>query len=389
MPPKKKAAEVRTEEETATDGDSLAIGLSPESPGSWSGSSTTVTTEHLQLILEQNQRAMASLISSINLAAPTAPTPVHVTAPPKKVSIPVPKWDDADNPSEYFTTYEQAQAHNGVERASWGTLLPVYLTGKAKAAYFQLEPASLTEYDDVKNRMLVALGDTPAEAGRKWWSTTRNNGEDIGAFAVRLRSTGLRMFDGATTRDDVVERAVLSRFLYLLPSESYSQVVAQKPGTCAEAARMAHEIEGTRTFSRRRQPWRTDSQQQSGRREQTYHNGSNAANGSPPNPASGNGSNSQASNPGNSSKGEAGNKSWKKARKPIICYGCREPGHLRPDCPNKVKRVTSPVLAAKTDESLITAVIGGKIALTAEVDTACDRTMVHPDYIPEGALFVF
>ena len=386
MPPKKKAAEVRTEEETATDGDSLAIGLSPESPGSWSGSSTTVTTEHLQLILEQNQRAMASLISSINLAAPTAPTPVHVTAPPKKVSIPVPKWDDADNPSEYFTTYEQAQAHNGVERASWGTLLPVYLTGKAKAAYFQLEPASLTEYDDVKNRMLVALGDTPAEAGRKWWSTTRNNGEDIGAFAVRLRSTGLRMFDGATTRDDVVERAVLSRFLYLLPSESYSQVVAQKPGTCAEAARMAHEIEGTRTFSRRRQPWRTDSQQQSGRREQTYHNGSNAANGSPQNPASGNGSNSQASNPGNSSKGEAGNKSWKKARKPIICYGCREPGHLRPDCPNKVKRVTSPVLAAKTDESLITAVIGGKIALTAEVDTACDRTMVHPDYIPEGAL---
>ena len=390
MPPKKKQTDARVEEELGTDGDSVAAVGQPESPGSWSGSSTTVTTEHLQLILEQNQRAMASLITSINLSASATPAPVHVTAPPKKVSIPVPKWDDADNPSEYFTTYEQAQAHNGVEKSVWGTLLPVYLTGRAKAAYFQLEPTLLSDYVEVKNHMLIALGDTPAEAGRKWWTTTRNSGEEIGAFAVRLRSIGLRMFDGAMTRDEVVERAVLSRFLYLLPSECYAQVAAQKPGTCAEASRMVYEFEGTRTFSRRRQHWRPDGNQQyhqSGRREQSVNNsGSSATSGSPSNPASGSVNPGQASNPSNSEKGGSSGKSWKKERKPIVCYGCREPGHIRPDCPNKVKRVKSPVQEVGLDESLITAWIGGKEALNSEVDTACDRTLVHPDFIPEGAL---
>ena len=205
---------------------------------------------------------------------------------------------------------------------------------------------------------------------------------------MRLRSIGLRMFDGAMTRDEVVERAVLSRFLYLLPSECYAQVAAQKPGTCAEASRMVHEFEGTRSFSRRRQPWRTDNQQQSGRREQTYNSGgsSNTRSSSPPNPASSNGKSSQASTPSNSEKGGSSSKSWKKERKPIVCYGCREPGHIRPDCPNKIKRVVSPVQEVGLDESLITAWIGGKEVLNAEVDTACDRTLVHPDYIPEGAL---
>ena len=391
MPPKKKHADARGEEEFATDGDSVAAVGQPESPGSWSaGSSTTVTTEHLQLILESNQRAMASLISSMGHLPSATPAPVHVTAPPKKVTIPVPRWDDDDNPSEFFTTYEQAQAHNAVEKTVWGTLLPVYLTGKAKAAYFQLEPSLLTNYVEVKNQMLIALGDTPAEAGRKWWTTTRNSGEEIGAFAVRLRSIGMRMFDGADTRDEVVERAVLSRFLYLLPSDCYTQVSSQKPKTCAEASRMVHEFESTKTFSRRRQYWKPDSNHQpyhSGRREPTANNSSGSPNsGSSPNPTSSGQNQGQVSSPGNVDKGGSSGKSWKRERKPIVCYGCREPGHIRPDCPNKVKRVVSPVQEVGSDESLITAWIGGKKALKAEVDTACDRTVVHPDYIPQGAL---
>ena len=389
MPPKKKVADARTEEESVPEGESVATGGLPESPGAWSaGSSTTVTTEQLQLILESNQRTMASLISSMGSLPSASPAPVHVTAPQKKVTIPVPKWDDADNPSEYFTTYEQAQSHNAVDKTAWGTLLPVYLTGKAKAAYFQIEPAVLSNYDQVKNQMLIALGDTPAEAGRKWWSTTRNSGEEIGAFAVRLRSIGMRMFDGADTRDEVVERAVLSRFLYLLPSDCYTQVSSQKPKTCAEASRMVHEFEGTKTFSRRRQYWKPDSNQQpyhSGRREPNANSSSSSPNGGS-SPNTSNGSQNQGQPNGNGAKGEASNKTWKKARKPIICYGCREPGHLRPDCPNKIKRVVSPVQEVGLDESLITAWIGGKEVLNAEVDTACDRTLVHPDYIPEGAL---
>ena len=393
MPPKKKHADARGEDEFGTDGDSVATVGQLESPGSWSaGSSTTVTTEQLQLILESNQRTMASLISSMGSLPSASPAPVHVTAPPKKVTIPVPRWDDSDNPSEFFTTYEQAQTHNAVDKTAWGTLLPVYLTGKAKAAYFQLEPAVLSNYVEVKNQMLIALGDTPAEAGRKWWSTTRNSGEEIGAFAVRLRSIGMRMFDGADTRDEVVERAVLSRFLYLLPSECYTQVSAQKPKSSAEASRMVQEFEGTRAFAKRSQDRRTysnsySSQGHSGRREPTANNSSGSPNsGSSPNPTSSGQNQGQVSSPGNVAKGGSSSKNWRRERKPIVCYGCREPGHIRPDCPNKVKRVSSPVQEISLDESLITACICGKEALMVEVDTGCDRTMVHADYIPKGAL---
>ena len=397
MPPKKKHVDARGEEEFATDGDSVLAAGQPESPGSWSGSSTTVTTDHLQMILESNQRAMASLISSMS-HLPSA-TPVHVTAPPKKVTIPVPKWDDEDTPSEFFTTYEQAQTHNTVDKAVWGTLLPVYLTGKAKAAYFQLEPTMLANYPEVKNQMLIALGDTPAEAGRKWWTTTRNSGEEIGAFAVRLRSIGLRMFDGAGTRDDVVERAVLSRFLYLLPSDCYTQVSSQKPKTCAEASRMVQEFEGTRAYAKRFQDRRSysnsySSQAHSKREPREYSSNVQGGSGAPrsttsgssPNASNGSQNQGQASNPGTVDKRGTSEKSWKRERKPIVCYGCREPGHIRPDCPNKVKRVTSPVQEVRSEESLITAWIGGKEALQSEVDTACDRTVVHADYIPQGAL---
>ena len=397
MPLKKKQADARTEEELGTDGDSLSAAGQPESPGSWSGSSTTVSTDHLQMILESNHRAMASLISSMS-HLPSA-SPVHVTAPPKKVTIPVPKWDDEDNPSEFFTTYEQAQSHNAVDKAVWGTLLPVYLTGKAKAAYFQLEPTMLANYPEVKNQMLIALGDTPAEAGRKWWTTTRNSGEEIGAFAVRLRSVGLRMFDGADTRDDVVERAVLSRFLYLLPPDCYTQVSSQKPKTCAEASRMVMEFEGTRAYAKRSQDRRPysnsySSQGHSKREPREYSSnvqgGSGASksttSGSSPNASNGSQNHGQASNPGTVDRGASSDKSWKRERRPIVCYGCREPGHIRPNCPNQVKRVTSPVQQVKSEESLITAWIGGKEALQSEVDTACDRTVVRADYIPQGAL---
>ena len=30
--------------------------------------------------------------------------------------------------------------------------------------------------------------------------------------------------------------------------------------------------------------------------------------------------------------------------KSIVCHSCGEPGHIRPNCPNRVKRVSSPTL---------------------------------------------
>ena len=382
---------------------------SASSAGSGS-SGATLSSEQLEMILTANSRVLAesmavnsrsmeasiaannksmeaSLMSILSTLSPDTPAASSSSRSSPKAQVKVPKWSDEEVPYEFFTKLEKALAHNGIDKSSWGQLLPVYLTGKAQAALAQVPVASLSDYEAVKSVLLESLGDTPTSADRKWWALSRQPSEDACAFYLRVRAVGIRRLEGLSSKEEILERLVLSRFLSLLHSDSYAGAMARQPKNGLEAAKIVQELEETRAYTRRKNPWRSDSQQHSGRREQNYSNGSsNSRSSSPPKSASGNSSNSQASNSENSSKGEAGNKGWKKARKPIICYGCREPGHLRPDCPNKVKRVVSPVQEAESDESLIAAVIGGVEVSNAEVDTGCDRTLVHPDFIPEGSL---
>ena len=406
MPPKNKQVDARGEEELATDGDTVygAGGLGSPASSSSSGSSITVSADHLHQILQANQRSMAeanqSLVEANQIAMAAllastphlaASTPVHVSTPPKKVTIPVPKWGEEDTPSEFFLTYEQAQLHNGVDRAVWGTLLPVYLPGRAKAAYFQLDPALMSNYDRVKSEMLTALGDTPSEAGRKWWTITRNSGEDIGAFTVRLRTIGMRMFDDVVTKEEVVERVVLSRFMYLLSSDCYTQVSGQKPKTCAEASKMVQEFEGTRAFAKRFQDRRAYSSSYSSNHHYKRENSSGSGNHSVSNTDSSSGerpSSPEQQQPqatGSQPVGSPGEKqeySWRRERKPIVCYGCGEPGHIKPNCPARVRSVKYP---GGSEDCLITACLGGREAVGVRMDTGADRTLVRSDFVPQDA----
>ena len=130
----------------------------------------------------------------------------------------VPKWTDDEIPFEYFNKLEKALKHNGVDKAEWGHLLPVYLAGRAQAAFAQVDQDNLDDYDVVKDTLLESLGDTPASADRKWWTLSRQAGEEAGSFYLRVRATGIRRLYGLATREEILEKVVLSRFLSLLPS---------------------------------------------------------------------------------------------------------------------------------------------------------------------------
>lgn len=172
--------------------------------------------------------------------------------------VKVPKWSDEEAPYEYFVKFEKALKHNGLAKESWGQLLPVYLTGRAQAALAQVDVESLDDYELVKKTLLESLGDTPACADRRWWTLSRSAGEEPGAFYLRLRATGLRRLHGLSSKEEVIEHVILSRFLSLLPSDCYSSVISKQPKTGLEASRLVQEFEETRTFSRRRQPWKRD-----------------------------------------------------------------------------------------------------------------------------------
>ena len=83
----------------------------------------------------------------------------------------------------------------------------------------------LDDYDTVKETLLESLGDTPSSADRRWWALNRQSGEDPGAFYLRVRSTRLRRLHGLKTREEICEKVILSRFLSLLPQDSYNSVV--------------------------------------------------------------------------------------------------------------------------------------------------------------------
>ena len=372
MPPKltkSRGKETRTDEDTVEDMDasaspfSVSSDASTDSARSASLSSTlcgSLTAEQLDQILAHNQKAMldashrsmTTLLASLSTPSGSGLT---VSRPPV---IPVPKWADDEVPSEFFNKLEKALAHNGVDRSTWGRLLPVYLSGKAQAAFAQVDSASVDDYDSVKNTLLESLGDTPASADRKWWSLSRLPGEDAGSFYLRIRAIGIRRLHGLLSREEIVEKMILSRFLSLLPSDSYTSVVSSKPKNGLEAARLLQEHEETRSYSRSRQPWRQNSSHHSYRREQGGGNGS-ASTGSGSVSSSGNvsgnvsgsvsgGSTSKEHGDGqNTSVGGSASSSSKNAKsdsqnkKPIVCHGCGEPGHIRPRCPHKIRMVRS------------------------------------------------
>ena len=377
MPPKKKAAEVEIEKidddssERTMSHSPASSATSVASSAAASGSSGEfVSPALLERILQSNQKVMADLIATLS------PAPAS-SRPARSVRVKPPKWSDDETPYKYFGKYEKAMLHTGVEKSAWGQLLPVYLAGRAQAALAQVDMSALDDYDAVKAVLLESLGDTPASADRKWWSLNRQPGEEPGSFYLRVRSLGLRRIHGMTSKDAVVEHMILSRYLSLLPADCYGVVVNKHPKTGLEAARFVQEFEETRTFARKRQPWRQDNYH---KREQGVVGSGGSSGGRNSSPESSSPSSKSGSTPtGNNSKGGRVEKS---ARKPIICHGCGEPGHIKPNCPHRVRRVKSP---DPSSTMLVKGRLAGKEMADLRVDTGADRTIVRSDCVPKDA----
>ena len=377
MPPKKKAAEK---------GDELPeLGLvfpDPESSPSASPASTmssmscgSLSAEQLQLILEHQQRTMleASHKSMTALLATLSPTGSPVSSTPRVPQVKIPKWTDEEIPYEYFVKLEKALTHNCIASSTWGQLLPVYLSGRAQAALAQVDLESVSDYESIKAVLLESLGDTPASADRKWWSLSRLPGEEPGQFYLRLRSIGLKKMQGLKTREDFVEHVVLTRFLSLLSPDCYSFVVSRQPKTGLEAAKLLQEFEESRSFQRRRQPWK-DSYQNQHKREPVVVNSVAPLVGG-----------SSISEDGSASDGASGpmeDRVLRQGRKPIICHGCNEPGHIRPNCPYKVRVVKC---AEPCNSMFVKGFLAGRKAKKLKVDTGSDRTIVRSDFIPSAS----
>ena len=227
------------------------IAESDDSVAGSAASQRTLTSDHLEHILEVQQRNMADLIAAMRTAPPSRRSETGLT------HIKPPKWSDDDTPFEYLHKFEQAMKHNRVNISQWSHLLPVYLTGKAQAAFSQIQEDMLDDYAAVKEAMLETLGDTPTNADRRWWTLSHRSGEEIGAFYLRVHTTGMRRIHGLKIREEISKMMILFRFLSSLPPDCYNCVIAKQPKTGLEASRYVHEFEESCIFSKRNQSWRS------------------------------------------------------------------------------------------------------------------------------------
>ena len=421
--------------------DTFSPSYSASSAGTAS-SGSTVSSSQLEMILAANSKILAdsmasnqrsmeasqksmessilSVLSSISTSGSVAPTSAVASAPPPapapRAQVKVPTWSDAESPTTYFSKLEKAFTLNGVPRPQWGQSVHVHLTGEAQDALAQVPLASLEDYDVIKATVLDALGDTPEHADRDWWSLHRKSGEDACAFYLRIRACGILRLQGLMSKDEILEKLVLSRFLSLLPANSYEHAADRSPKDGLAAAKIVQQLEQRRAYTREMQGWR---HHQSFRRREPSRNsyngggnsgsqGSNTQGGRSHSPThSGKSSISSSGNSGdgtgssnffsgadasegssdNSDSGAPASGGFERnggrgSRRPVTCHGCGEPGHIRPDCPNRIRSIRSP---GSSPGIVVTGLIAGVPVKGLQIDTGAGRTVIDAKHIPRSA----
>ena len=360
-----------------------------------------------QRSMEASQKSMESSILSV-LSTISTPGSVASALPPAaapRVKVKLPLWSEDETPSNFFSKMEKALTLNGVPRSQWGQNIHVQLAGSAQNALAQVPLDSIEDYDVIKTTLLDALGDTPEFADRNWWSISRKSGEDVYAFYLRIRACGILRLQGLTSKDEILEKLVLSRFLSLLPADSYAHATDRCPKDGSEAAKLVQQLEQRRAYikemqggrhhtSGRREPSRGGGSQSSnnygGRSHSPTHSGSGNSSdttGSSSSPSGsdakeGTGSNPSSGAPASGGSIQSGGKHDRGNRKQVICHNCGEPGHIRPNCPNRIRSVRSPGSAPVIE---VTGLIAGVPVKGLQIDTGAGRTVIDAKHIPRSA----
>ena len=371
-------------------------------------SGSTVSSSQLEMILAANSKILAdsmasnqrsmeasqksmessilSVLSSISSSGSVAPTSAVASAPPPapapRAQVKVPVWSDTESPTTYFSKLEKAFTLNGVPRPQWGQSVHVHLTGEAQDALAQVPLASLEDYDVIKATVLDALGDTPEHADRDWWSLHRKSGEDACAFYLRIRACGILRLQGLMSKDEILEKLVLSRFLSLLPADSYAHAADRSPKDGLAAAKIVQQLEQRRAYTKEMQGWR---HHQSFRRREPSRNSYNGDGTGSSNFFSGadaSEGSSDNSDLGAPASGGFERNGGRGSRRPVTCHGCGEPGHIRPDCPNRIRSIRAP---GSSPGIVVTGLIAGVPVKGLQIDTGAGRTVIDAKHIPRSA----
>uniref|UniRef100_A0A3B3HAG4 Gypsy retrotransposon integrase-like protein 1 n=3 Tax=Oryzias latipes TaxID=8090 RepID=A0A3B3HAG4_ORYLA len=272
------------------------------------------------------------------------------------------KFTDNDDVEHYLITFERIALACQWKKREWVFHLIPLLTGKARAAYVQMDIDEALDYDNVKAAILSKFNINPENYRQRFRSLEIHADESPRELYARLKELYLKWIQPmGKTANEIGELIILEQYLRMLSPELQVWIREHKPESAAEAAKMAEVFVAAR---HRGQPWSYTAWKEK--------DGNNPA--------------PQYRQRAASNVGVQSVRGGQPARVPI-CYLCGVEGHTKPMCPKKTK-LTQMCVAPRFEApegppvgvKLTPVEVNGEL-MTALIDTGSDQTLVHQQFI--------
>lgn len=305
----------------------------------------------------------------------------------QKIAASMAHWLDSDQPASYLTKFEETMTRAKIPQEEWIDRLIPLLTGKAMQTYTaHVAPEAKSSYTSLKEAMMNAMGRSKEACVRAFWSYKRKPMEQYTDTIRELQWMAERMLESCTTAKEAVAAITTGKFLSMFNLEDADFVRCRKPTATLDYAnlmeeRMANKHQSdrqTRHWNGRNERQPHLQEERSWRREKTLpHQDERHWRQSQPHPST---RRENVSKPPSTplthreTEPERNNADGR----PVVCYGCGQRGHKRPQCPTQIRRVTSP----KPKKALyVEGTIGSSHCPRLLIDSGAAQTVVHSRHI--------
>ena len=131
------------------------------------------------------------------------------------------KWHDGDQADAYLTKFETVMTECDIPKEQWRGRLVNCLTGRALTAYRSvMEGGEPMDYDNLKDKLLEAMGLGLDQTRRKFWNPSKRMLESPLDMLRRLDSSYSRITRDCSTPAQLRQEIVIGRFLSLYPDQA-------------------------------------------------------------------------------------------------------------------------------------------------------------------------
>ena len=231
----------------------------------------------------------------------------------------VPEFDESDV-DRYFLHFEQVAESMEWPKEKWPHLLQTKLKGKACDAYAALSREEANTYATVKSAILNAYSLVPEAYRQKFRNARKQEAQSFREFAKNKEITFDRWLQSVNAQsfNDLRELMLLEEFKRSLNSEVRSHIEEQKVKTLSQAATIADEFTLTHRSANRFG--------NAAGKSSSFRKGINTSQ-----------NESKSNSTVESKQTESGQKTTSTDRQ-NVCYYCRQPGHVKSNCPTLQKK---------------------------------------------------